>query len=122
MPALTRGTSGARWCCAAPTRAAPAGLPWWLLGVHSARLDVGTRDRSLDEALGLNYAWYSDVLADPDRGSSGLRAKADDEPAQYLRPLPASAYGESGTAAWGSGGHHGQDSERQQRDQRSRRS
>jgi hypothetical protein len=37
-------------------------LPWILLGVHSARLDVGTRDLKLDEALGLNCAWYADIL------------------------------------------------------------
>jgi hypothetical protein len=37
-------------------------LPWLLLGVHSARLDVGTRDLVLDEALGLNCAWYADAL------------------------------------------------------------
>jgi hypothetical protein len=37
-------------------------LPWTLLGVHSARLDVGTRDIRLDEALGLNCAWYADIL------------------------------------------------------------
>lgn len=37
-------------------------LPWLVLGVHSARLDVGTRDLKLDEALGLNCAWYSDIL------------------------------------------------------------
>jgi S1-C subfamily serine protease len=37
-------------------------LPWMLLGVHSARLDVGTRDLDLDEALGLNCAWYADIL------------------------------------------------------------
>jgi hypothetical protein len=30
--------------------------------VHSARLDVGTRDLELDEALGLNCAWYTDIL------------------------------------------------------------
>lgn len=36
-------------------------LPWMLLGVHSARLDVG-RDLELDEALGLNSAWYADIL------------------------------------------------------------
>ena len=35
---------------------------WRLLGVHSARLDVGSRDLQQDEALGLNSAWYSDVL------------------------------------------------------------
>ena len=37
-------------------------LPWMLLGVHSARLDVGTRDLEMDEALGLNCAWYADIL------------------------------------------------------------
>jgi hypothetical protein len=37
-------------------------LPWTLIGIHSARLDVGTRDLQLDEALGLNCAWYSDIL------------------------------------------------------------
>ena len=37
-------------------------LPWLLLGIHSSRLDVGTRDLDLDEALGLNCAWYADIL------------------------------------------------------------
>jgi len=37
-------------------------LPWRLLGVHSARLDLGTRDVVLDEALGLNCTWYADIL------------------------------------------------------------
>ena len=37
-------------------------LPWRLLGVHSARLDVGSRDSRIDEALGLNCAWYADIL------------------------------------------------------------
>ena len=36
-------------------------LPWKLLGIHSARLDVG-RDINLDETLGLNIAWYADIL------------------------------------------------------------
>ena len=37
-------------------------LPWRLLGIHSGRLDMLTRDSSVDEALGLNCAWYADVL------------------------------------------------------------
>jgi len=37
-------------------------LPWMLLGVHSARLDLGSRDLQLDEALGLNCAWYADII------------------------------------------------------------
>ena len=58
-----RGTSGApvvmRLHDARPEH---GDLPWMLLGVHSARLDVGTRDLKLDEALGLNCAWYADIL------------------------------------------------------------
>jgi hypothetical protein len=37
-------------------------LPRILLGVHSARLEVGKPDLKLDEALGLNCAWYADIL------------------------------------------------------------
>lgn len=37
-------------------------VPWHLLGIHSARLDVGTRDMELDEVLGLNCSWYADIL------------------------------------------------------------
>jgi len=38
------------------------GVPWRLLGIHSARIDVGTRDVEIDEALGLNCAWFADIL------------------------------------------------------------
>jgi S1-C subfamily serine protease len=37
-------------------------LTWQLLGIHSSRLDVGTRDATIDEGLGLNCAWFADVL------------------------------------------------------------
>lgn len=37
-------------------------LPWTLLGVHSSRLDMRDRDNALDDALGLNVAWYADIL------------------------------------------------------------
>lgn len=37
-------------------------LPWRLLGVHSARSDVGTRDIQIDERLGRNCAWFADAL------------------------------------------------------------
>lgn len=58
-----RGTSGAPVVMrAAKADAASDDLPWVLLGVHSARLDVGARDLELDEALGLNCAWYADIL------------------------------------------------------------
>jgi hypothetical protein len=48
-------------------------MPWRLLGVHSARMDMGTRDRAQDENLGLNCAWYADILmtlTDPGAASS----------------------------------------------------
>lgn len=35
---------------------------WCLLGVHSSRMDMATRDATQDESLGLNCAWYADVL------------------------------------------------------------
>jgi hypothetical protein len=35
---------------------------WKLLGVHAARLDMSARSHSEDESLGLNSAWYADVL------------------------------------------------------------
>ena len=59
-----RGTSGAPVVMrVSPEQESMLGdLPWMLLGVHSARMDVGTRDLKLDEALGLNCAWYADIL------------------------------------------------------------
>lgn len=36
---------------------------WKLLGIHAARLDMSARSLSEDESLGLNSAWYADVLA-----------------------------------------------------------
>ncbi|MBC7470054.1 MAG: trypsin-like peptidase domain-containing protein [Ramlibacter sp.] len=58
-----RGTSGSPVVMRmAKAEAGHGDLPWRLLGVHSARLDVGTRDLKLDEALGLNCAWYTDIL------------------------------------------------------------
>jgi S1-C subfamily serine protease len=57
------GTSGASVVMRARSDDAALGdLPWMLLGVHSARLDIGGRDLSADEALGLNCAWYADIL------------------------------------------------------------
>jgi S1-C subfamily serine protease len=55
-----RGTSGAPVVMRSTETGAE--LPWKLLGVHSARMDMGTRDLKLDESLGLNSTWYADIL------------------------------------------------------------
>jgi S1-C subfamily serine protease len=55
-----RGTSGAPVVMRSPT--AGEDLPWKLLGVHAARMDMSSRDLVLDESLGLNCAWYADIL------------------------------------------------------------
>jgi len=58
-----RGTSGAPVVMRDPAPGpATQALPWRLLGVHSARMDMGNRDTLLDESLGLNCAWYADIL------------------------------------------------------------
>jgi hypothetical protein len=54
-------------------------LPWKLLGVHSSRLDMNTRDLALDESLGLNCAWYADIL---------LTLTADVPAPSALQPQP----------------------------------
>lgn len=58
-----RGSSGAPVVLrVAQPDEALGGLPWKLLGVHSSRVDVKTREAGEDEALGLNTAWYADIL------------------------------------------------------------
>ncbi|HET6423047.1 MAG TPA: serine protease [Planctomycetaceae bacterium] len=60
---LHRGTSGAPVVAAiSPSLKKVGNLPWMLLGVHAARLDVGA-DLTQDERLGLNCAWYADAIA-----------------------------------------------------------
>lgn len=54
-----RGMSGAPVVLRAD---GPQGLPWKLLGVHSSMLDMRTRDPRIDDSLGLNVAWYADML------------------------------------------------------------
>lgn len=54
---MHRGASGA------PVLIRTAGSPGWLLlGVHASRFDVSSREKDEDESLGLNCAWYADVL------------------------------------------------------------
>jgi len=58
-----RGTSGAPVVMRATSPdLRDSALPWKLLGVHSARMDMGSRDLVQDESLGLNCAWYADIL------------------------------------------------------------
>jgi len=57
-----RGTRGAPVVMRDLDAPADASLPWKLLGVHSARLDMAGRDLVQDESLGLNCAWYADML------------------------------------------------------------
>lgn len=60
---MHRGASGAPVLLHGPRpRSAAEPLPWLLLGVHSARMDIRGRDDLQDEALGLNCAWYADIL------------------------------------------------------------
>jgi hypothetical protein len=58
-----RGTSGAPVVMRARGKESREGdLSWILLGVHSAVITVATGDVDIDEALGLNCAWYADIL------------------------------------------------------------
>jgi S1-C subfamily serine protease len=58
---MHRGASGSPVVMRA-TQDAGGALPWKLLGVHSSQLDMRPRDPDEDEALGLNSAWYADIL------------------------------------------------------------
>jgi hypothetical protein len=57
---MHRGTSGAPVVlrCDAENEE----LPWRLLGIHSAGMDMRDRDVNQDETLGLNCTWYADIL------------------------------------------------------------
>ncbi len=84
-----RGTSGAPVVMRVP--GAAGHLPWKLLGVHSSRMDVGSRDLKLDESLGLNCAWYADILMTLTAESPGPLA---DAPAQGFEAAEAAAAAE----------------------------
>jgi S1-C subfamily serine protease len=56
-----RGSSGSPVVRRRLNDGAPA-PSWQLIGVHSTRMDMRTRDQTQDESLGLNCAWYADVL------------------------------------------------------------
>ena len=88
---MHRGASGAPVVMRdpAPSPRNP-GLPWLLLGVHSARLDMGDRDQVLDESLGLNCAWYADILMTLTGPQPPAAALAPVEPVVAAAP-PAAA-------------------------------
>jgi hypothetical protein len=59
---MHRGASGAPVVARMTTeQSGRETLPWTLLGVHAARMDV-TRDIEQDERLDLNCAWYTDTI------------------------------------------------------------
>lgn len=58
---MHRGSSGSP-VLARMERSATGQHTWSLLGVHSSRMDMTTRNSVEDESLGLNCAWYADVL------------------------------------------------------------
>ena len=79
-----RGTSGAPVVMRDP--AGDPQLPWKLLGVHSIRMDMQGRDQRLDESLGLNCAWYADILLTLTGSDSRIPMPAALRPP--LRPRP----------------------------------
>ena len=56
---MHRGSSGAP---VVMRHDADPAFPWRLLGVHAARMDMNNRDLQNDDVLGLNCAWYADIL------------------------------------------------------------
>lgn len=87
-----RGTSGAP-VVMRDTAGDPA-LPWKLLGVHSMRMDMRGRDLSVDESLGLNCAWYADILLTLTAGDARIPmpdALVGASEQQRRAPSPASA-------------------------------
>lgn len=59
---MHRGSSGSPVLARMDTDHSAGRPRWYLLGVHSSRMDMATRDETQDESLGLNCAWYADIL------------------------------------------------------------
>ena len=78
-----RGTSGAP--VVMRSNEVGSALPWKLLGVHAARMDMGSRDLVQDESLGLNCAWYADILLTLTAAPRDVPAAA---PPVELPPMP----------------------------------
>jgi hypothetical protein len=76
-----------------------SGQPGWrLVGIHSSRMDMASRNPSTDESLGLNCAWYADVLlaltADEDEAACEPACTA---PAACLEGIDADAGSDAGS-------------------------
>ena len=70
---MHRGTSGAPVVTRMTSQGSGRGdLPWMLLGVHAARMDVANRDVDQDERLNLNCAWYTDVILTLTQDPAGM--------------------------------------------------
>lgn len=91
------GTSGAPVVTAMAAGTLPGEpLRWKLLGVHSSRLDMGNRNREVDESLGLNVAWYADILmtlTTPPDAAAVAPATAVPTPAPATAATPAAPLG-----------------------------
>ncbi|MCZ8342124.1 MAG: serine protease [Leptospira sp.] len=60
---MHRGTSGAPVVIHYPSILGKrTDLEWKLIGIHTSRMDISSRDKSQDERLNLNCAWYADIL------------------------------------------------------------
>ncbi|MBI1348230.1 serine protease [bacterium] len=86
-----RGISGAPVVTRFSSRRGRSSLPYSLLGIHASRIDMNSRDLQQDEALGLNCAWYADVLltlTDASYEQPAEQPEAED-PATVASPSPA---------------------------------
>jgi hypothetical protein len=59
---MHRGSSGAPVVVRQANLTKPTDLNWRLIGIHTSRMDMLTRDKQEDDRLNLNCAWYADVL------------------------------------------------------------
>ncbi len=98
---MHRGTSGAP-VVMRDAAARDGALPWKLLGVHSGRLDMSDRDKVEDESLGLNVAWYADILLtltdDMPALAHGISEDSAGAAAGDAEPLPVASI-EAGASA-----------------------
>jgi hypothetical protein len=86
-----RGTSGAPIVMRAAEPSSLRGdLPWMLLGVHSSRLDVGSRDLNLDEAARTELRLECGHPADTHGKLTGGPGRSQRPPRPGKRAYPAS--------------------------------